>query len=144
MSATLVPLATAAWTPPQREFAADAAIAATRATTFLRAQAQWLRRGLDNASDRVLVGVVMAAHDRSHDRWVGVIGHVERALGDEAALEVAAVYSYLGRVAGSLDGGALEMLSPDVAASARTMLSQRLTELAEHAVETLWRVAAEV
>lgn len=144
MSATLVPLATAAWAPPQREFAADAAIAATRATTFLRAQAQWLRRGLDNAGDRVIVGVVMSAHDRSHDRWVGVIGHVEGALGEECAREVGAVYGYLGRVAGSLDRGALEMLNPEVACVARTMLSHRLTEITEHAVETLWRVAAEV
>ena len=144
MSATLAPAATAAWTPPQHDFSADAAIAATRATTFVRAQTQWLIRGLTNASDPVLVDVVMTAHDRSHERWVGIIGHVERALGDEAADEVASVYTYLGRVAGSLDRGAIDMLEPATAAVARTLLSERLTELSEHAVEVLWRVAAEV
>ena len=143
MSATLVPTATAAWSPPKQAFSSDAAIAATRATTFLRAQAQWLQRGLSHAHDRVLVDVVLTAHDRSHERWVAVIGHVEHALGAEASREVAAVYTYLGRVAGSLAGGAVDMLPDAIAAEVRGMQAERLVEVTEHAVEVVWRVAAE-
>lgn len=121
-----------------------AAIAATRATTFLRAQAQWLKRGLTHADDAVAVGIVLGAHDRSHDRWVAVIDLVGRTLGAEAAQDVAVLYSYFGRVAGSLESATMDLLSPAVAASARQLLSQRLTDLTEHAVDALWRAAAEV
>ena len=40
---------------------------ATRATTFLRAQAQWLRRGLQHADDSVSLSIVLDAHDRAHE-----------------------------------------------------------------------------
>ena len=121
--------------------APPAALAATRATTFLRAQAQWLERGLLNGQDRIAVGIVLGAHDRSHDRWVSTIRLVAAALGDEAANAIASVYSYMGRVAGSLDGGAMEMIDSNLAMQVRQFLAEKLGEVTEAAVETLWAAA---
>lgn len=120
----------------------DALLAATRATTFLRAQAQWLGRGLRHAGDRVAVDIVIGAHDRSHDRWVGIIRLVDAALGNAAANEIATVYAYVGRVAGSLERGATDLLDAAVAEQVRTYLEQRLDEVTESAVEVLWAEAA--
>lgn len=120
-----------------------AAIAATRATTFLRGQAQWLERGLHSGHDRIAVDVVMGAHDRSHDRWVATIRHVAGTLGDDAANAVAAVYAYVGRIAGSLERGAMDLLDETVATQVRQYLAERLTEVTEGAVETIWQAAAE-
>ena len=142
MSLTLVP--TAAVDPVTPRDVAAPAIAATRATTFLRAQSQWLQRGLAHGDDAVAVGIVLNAHDRSHDRWVNLIDVVTRTLGAEAALQVAALYTYIGKVAGSLERDSLGLLSAEVATSARQLLAQRLTDLTEVAVEALWRGAAEV
>lgn len=119
------------------------AIAATRATTFLRAQSQWLQRGLVHGDDSVAVSIVLSAHDRSHDRWVNLIDLVTRTLGEDAAQQVATLYAYFGRVAGSLERESMNLLSPDVAASARKLLAHRLSDLTEAAVESLWRAAAE-
>ncbi len=120
----------------------DVALAATRATTFLRAQAQWLERGLRHADDRVAVDIVIGAHDRSHDRWVGIIRLVAAALGDDAADAVSSVYAYVGRIVGSLECGATDLLDDDVAAQVRGYLATRLVEVTEAAVETLWVAAA--
>ncbi len=128
------------------ENAADvtaAAIAATRATTFLRAQSQWLQRGLSHGDDAIAVGIVLSAHDRSHDRWVALVDTVTRALGAEAGQQVASLYAYFGRVAGSLEHDTMNLLSPEVATSARQLLLQRLADLTEIAVDALWRAAAE-
>jgi hypothetical protein len=142
MTVTLIP-STAAPAAGTSSGAPLAAITATRATTFLRAQAQWLLRGLDHGDDAVAVGVVLDAHDRSHDRWVGLIDVVTKSLGSPAAGDVASLYAYFGRVAGSLEGKGLELLSPDVAVSARQLMAQRLTDLTEAVVDALWRAAAE-
>ena len=143
MTGTMVHITEAPSTTTADEVTA-AAIAATRATTFLRAQAQWLQRGLTHADDAVAVGIVLGSHDRSHDRWVGVIDLVGRTLGTEVGQHVATLYAYFGRVAGSLERGTMDLLSPEVAASARQLLGHRLTDLTEHAVDALWRAAAEV
>lgn len=121
-----------------------AAIVATRATTFLRAQAQWLQRGLNHADDGFAVAIVLGSHDRSHDRWVALIDLVGRTLDTEVSQNLATLYAYFGRVAGSLERGTMNLLSPEVAGSARQLLAQRLTDLTEHAVDALWRAAAEV
>ena len=121
--------------------AAPAALAATRATTFLRAQAQWLERGLLNGQDRIAVDIVLGAHDRSHDRWVATIRMVSAALGDDAANAIATVYSYMGRIAGSLDVGAMEMINSNLAVQVRQFLADKLGEVTEAAVETLWAAA---
>lgn len=135
-------LNTADTSAPTSEMTA-VALAATRATTFLRGQAQWLQRGLTHSGDRVAVDIVLSAHDRSHDRWVNLVRLVEDCLGEEAAAQVSTLYSYVGRVAGSLDNGAMESLCPDVAAQVRQLTSDRLGELTELAVEALWAAAAQ-
>ena len=126
------------------EGAPAAAIAATRATTFLRGQAQWLERGLNSGNDAIAVGIVMGAHDRSHERWVATIRHVAAVLGDDAANAVAAVYAYVGRVAGSLERGAMNVLDESIATQVRQYLADRLTDVTEGAVEAIWQAAAEV
>lgn len=140
MTMTLLPSADA---PVATQGVAQLALAATRATTFLRAQTQWLQRGLLHSGDRVAVGIVLGAHDRSHDRWVNLIRIVGDRLGEDAATEVAVLYGFFGRVAASLERGAMESLCPEVAASCRKLLSDRLSELTEAAVETLWSTAAQ-
>jgi hypothetical protein len=144
MSLTMVAPVAASWTPANSERASSAAIVATRATTFLRAQAQWLRRGLEHADDSVALGIVLAAHDRSHERWVAHVNSVEEALGERASQAVSATYSYLGRVAGSLESGTMGLLDPDIAAQARHQLSARMTDITEQAVEAVWKAAATV
>jgi hypothetical protein len=120
-----------------------AALAASRATTFLRAQAQWLERGLVRADDPIAVDLVIGAHDRSHDRWVATIQIVSAALGEDAADDVAAVYTFVGRIAGSLERGAMDLLEPEVAAQVREYLAERLEDLTETTVDMLWQAAAE-
>ena len=119
------------------------ALAATRATTFMRAQAQWLERGLLRGDDPIAVDVVIGAHDRSHDRWVATIQIVAATLGEDAADDVAAVYTFVGRIAGSLERGAMDLLEPAVAAQVREYLAERLEELTESTVDVLWQAAAE-
>ena len=144
MSVTLVAPVAASWAPANGQAASNAAIVATRATTFLRAQAQWLRRGLEHADDSVALGIVLAAHDRSHERWVGHVNTVEQTLGERAAQAVGATYSYLGRVAASLESGTMSLLDPDIATTARHLLIDRLGDVTEQAVESLWKAAAEI
>jgi hypothetical protein len=144
MSVTVVPSAAAGESGlrVQSEVTA-AALAATRATAFLRAQTLWLQRGLSRCDDRFAVDLVLDAHDRSHDRWLGVIAQVSRHLGEEAAGQVAAVYAHLGRVAGSLERDAMALLSPEVASQARTLVADRMEDLTEQTVESLWAWAAQ-
>lgn len=142
MTVTLAHRATG--TPAAPADDAATAIAATRATTFLRAQSQWLQRGLARGDDAVAVSIVLNAHDRSHDRWVNLIDLVSRTLTADAAQEVGALYAYFGRVAGSLERETMNLLPADVAATARQLLAQRLADLTEAAVEALWQAAAEV
>lgn len=144
MSVTLVAPVAATWAPTNGPAASSAAIVATRATTFLRAQAQWLRRGLEHADDSVAVAIVLAAHDRSHERWVDHVHAVEETLGDCAAQSVGATYAYLGRVAASLESGTMSLLDPDIATTARHLLIDRLGDITEQAVESLWKAAAEI
>jgi hypothetical protein len=144
MSVMLAAPAAAAWTPTTGERTAAAAIVATRATTFLRSQTQWLQRGLEHADDSVALDIVLAAHDRAHERWVGQIRAVEQALGDVATQNINAAYSYLGRVAGSLDAGTMRLLPCEIATVARQLLAERLADITEQAVEALWDAAAQV
>ena len=144
MSVTLVAPVATPWTPVSNERASHAAIIATRATTFLRAQAQWLRRGLEHADDPIALGIVLAAHDRSHERWVGHVNAVTHGLGDTAANGVSQTYAYLGRLAASLESGTMQLLDPEIASQARHLLADRLTDITEQAVEALWKAAATV
>lgn len=122
--------------------ATTAAMTATRATTFVRAQCQWLQRGLSHSCDPVAVAVVLGAHDRSHDRWVSVIQQVRETIGDEAALEMSLLYLSMGRIAESLSRRATELLCPNVAAEVRELLGQRLGDRTEAVVEHVWQAAA--
>lgn len=123
--------------------ATAAARTAGRANTFVRAQSQWLARGLAHSADRVAVDIVLGAHDRSHERWVLLIHQVDNDLGGDAANEVALLYALLGRIAGSLAQGATELLCPEVAAEFRDLLAQRLADRTEGVVEHLWQAAAQ-
>jgi hypothetical protein len=142
MTAALLASATE-FTPPAALEASPATRAATRGTTFLRAQSQWLARGLARSADRVAVDIVLAAHDRSHERWVVLINQVDADLGEELSAEIALLYAYMGRIAGSLARGATELLCPHVAADVRELLAQRLADRTEAVVEQLWQAAAE-
>ena len=143
MSATAIPFQTELWTVPDQGTHAAAALAATRATTFMRAQALWLRRGLECAGDPVALEIVMAAHDRSHDRWVRVISHVSDHLGAEAAQAVSSVYGTFGRTAGCLERDALDLVHADVAVRVRAVLARRLDDMTEQVIKLLWRLAEE-
>lgn len=129
--------------PPVALETTVAACTAGRAITFIRAQSQWLARGLSNSSDRVVVDLVLGAHDRSHERWVILIHQVDNDLGAGAANEIALLYGYLGRIAGSLAQGATELLCPQVATEVRELLAQRLADRTEGVVEHLWQAAAQ-
>ena len=142
MTAALLPSA-AEIGPPVALEATAAARTAGRAITFVRAQSQWLTRGLAHSADRVAVDIVLGAHDRSHERWVVLIHQVDNDLGEEAANEVALLYTLLGRIAGSLAQGATEMLCPEVARDVRDLLAQRLADRTEGVVEHLWQAAAQ-
>ena len=131
------------WTDPTASGEAVAALAATRATTFMRAQAGWVQRGLDSGDDRIVVDLVIATHDQSHDRWVRVFNHVSTHLGEEAGQEVAAVYRCVGRTVGSLEQRAFGLLDTDIATKARHVLAENLAGTTERAIENLWRIAAE-
>ena len=144
MSTTAVPFQTEIWAVPEQEGThAAAALAATRATTFMRAQALWLRRGLECAGDPLALEIVMAAHDRSHDRWLRVISHVSQHLGEEAAAAVSGVYGTFGRTAGCLERDALDLVHADVAARVRAVLARRLEDMTEQVIQVLWRLADE-
>ena len=135
--------ATDLWTEPGASAQAVAGLAATRATTFMRAQASWLQRGLSCGDDRFVVDMVIATHDRSHDRWVRVFNHVTTHLGDEAGQHVAAVYRCIGRTVGSLEQRAFGLLETDIATKARHVLAEGLDETTEQAIDAIWRIAAE-
>jgi hypothetical protein len=141
MSVTAVGFQTELWTVPDDGEHTAAALAATRATTFMRAQALWLRRGLECAGDPIALEIVMAAHDRSHDRWVRVISHVGEHLGGDAATAVSGVYATFGRTAGCLERDALDLVHPDVAFRVRAVLARRLEEMTEQVIKLLWRLA---
>jgi len=129
--------------PPAALEATPTTRTATRATTFIRAQSQWLARGLSRSADPVAVDIVLSAHDRSHERWVTLINQVDVDLGEEASAEITLLYSYLGRIAGSLARGATELLCPQVAGDVRELLAQRLSDRTEAVVEQLWQAAAQ-
>ncbi|MPZ73829.1 MAG: hypothetical protein GEU74_11460 [Nitriliruptorales bacterium] len=131
------------WTDPDHSPSAVAALAATRATTFIRAQVMALRRALAWAGDRIAVDIVITAHDLSHERWVRVVNHVRTHLGEDAGLQVSAVYQWVGHTAQSLENGAIDLLDADLATRAREVASSHLDAVAEQAVEALWRIAAE-
>lgn len=141
MTAAMLP-ALAASRPPLTLDETTAALAASRATTFLRAQTQWLRRGLASSSDRIAVDVVLGAHDRSHERWMTIVHQVCEVLGEDAAAEVSGLYAAMGRVAGALEHRATEQLCPQVAREVRDLLGQRLADRTEGVVERLWQAAA--
>lgn len=142
MTAALLPSSVQIALPVAQEVTA-AAHTASRASTFVRAQSQWLARGLEHSADRVAVDIVLGAHDRSHERWVVLIHQVDNDLGEAAANEVALLYAYLGRIAGSLAQGATELLCPQVAREVRDLLAQRLADRTEGVVEHLWQAAAQ-
>lgn len=107
------------------------------AALFLRAQASWLRRGLRLSADPTEVEVVLGIHDSSHESWVSLIAAVEHSLGDDAAQLVSGLYSFHGRVAGSLERGLDVRIEPAVRSQVREMLAMRLTQMTQEAVTAL-------
>lgn len=107
------------------------------ASLFLRAQSSWLCRGLERAADPTATGIVLGAHDASHESWLDLIATVQRCRGDEPAQQIAALYGFHGRVVGSLERGLDRSLDPGVAASVRELLGERLQVLTERAVTIL-------
>ncbi|MGH3665475.1 MAG: hypothetical protein ACRDU8_05210 [Egibacteraceae bacterium] len=123
--------------PALRDGDPDAPADLRTAATFLRGQAEWLRRGLACATDPEEVGIVLAAHEGSHERWVGLVATAHRALGPDAAQTVATLYGYHGRIIGSLEQRTAALLDAGTAAQFRALLAERLTTLTEVAVEAL-------
>lgn len=119
---------------PAARPAASRGVDADATAAFLRAQAAWLRRGLVRAGDPVAVALVLAAHDRSHERWVRLVATVTRGCGAAAGQRVAALYGFHGHVAGSLERRACELLDPPLAREVRRMIAERLADLIEATV----------
>jgi hypothetical protein len=107
------------------------------AVLFMRAQAAWLHKGLQHAEDPTAVGIVLGAHDTSHESWLGLIAAVHRSLGAAAASEVSRLYGFCGRVVGCLERGPQHRLEPDVTTQVHRLLANRLTSLTEAAVRTV-------
>lgn len=106
------------------------------ATLFLRAQASWLRQGLERSADPAAVGIVLGSHDASHESWLALIGLVER-LDADVAEALSTLYGYHGRVVGSLERGFDTRLDADVLCEVRRMLSDRLEQLTDEAAARL-------
>lgn len=108
----------------------------SQATLFLRSQSASLRRGLEQADHRPAVGIVLGAHDASHEAWLGLIGALEES-GRPGAEAVAALYTYHGRVVGFLERGFGCRLEPGVRTGLRALMTARLDRLTEAAVTAL-------
>lgn len=107
------------------------------AELFVRAQSSWLRQGLARACDPAAVGIVLAAHDASHESWLSLISAVEQRAPGDAARALSTLYAFHGRVAGTLERGPDNRLSAAVAAGVRRLLEERLAELTDAAVTAL-------
>lgn len=110
---------------------------------FMRAQSSWLRRGLRHADDPTAVGIVLGAHDASHESWLGLIAAIERIVGPEPAAELAALYGFHGRVVGCLEQGVDRRVPHEVADAMREGLAERLAELTEAAIDAVRRATGE-
>lgn len=112
------------------------------AELFLRAQASWLHKGLDRACDATAVGMVLNAHDAAHPSWLALIAAVQDTSGAAPAQALAALYTLHGRIAGVLCRGPDPRLSHAISGCVRSLLSDRLTELTDAAVEAVARAHA--
>lgn len=112
------------------------AMDARAACSFLRSQARWLAQALDNADTADVVGTSLGVHDASHAAWLDLIADVER-LDSDAAAAVSAVYSYHGRVVGSLERGLDPLLTGQVQGQVRQLLGRRLESLTTAAVNLI-------
>jgi hypothetical protein len=97
---------------------------------FLTSQASWLAHGLDCADDPTAVGVVLARHDASHERWLAVIAQLDLH-DEETASQLAGLYAFHGRIAGCLERGPDRRLGPEVHVEVRRLLSRRLSAMTE-------------
>jgi hypothetical protein len=107
------------------------------ASLFLRAQASWLCRGLTRNDDPAAVGIVLGAHDASHESWLTLIAATQVSHGDDTAQEIAALYGFHGRVVGSLERGLDRRLETRVADHIRELLAERLRDLTQAAIARL-------
>jgi hypothetical protein len=124
------------WGPAPAPAGSGRAVDRARATLFLRAQSTWLGRGLERAGDPTAVGIVLGAHDTSHESWLALIAALHGA-GCRAAPAVAALYGFHGRIAGVLQHGTDATLGPVVQAELHAVLGARLRELTEAAIEAV-------
>jgi hypothetical protein len=106
------------------------------ATAFLRAQSAALHRGLEGVEHRPAVGIALGAHDASHESWLALISALEDA-GRPAARDIAALYTYHGRVVGFLERRLDHRLDDEVRAGLRALMSARLHRLTETAVDAV-------
>jgi hypothetical protein len=120
---------------PERTLDADAA------STFLHSQARWLAHALDKANVPEIVGTVLGLHDASHEAWLELIADVER-LDERSAQDLAALYSYHGRVVGSLERGLDPLLNGSVQVQVRQLLADRLEAMTSAAAQLVEDLAA--
>ncbi|HUH08703.1 MAG TPA: hypothetical protein VML96_12965 [Egibacteraceae bacterium] len=107
------------------------------AVTFLRSQAAALCRALRDADDFHGVAEVLRDHDASHEKWLELAAGVDRTLGHGASDQFATLYALHGRVAGSLEQGLKNLLSPEVAEQVHGDLAERLSEQTEETARRL-------
>jgi len=99
------------------------------ATLFLRGEAASLAHGL--GGDRNTVRDTLAAHSRSHERWLALVAEARNSLGDDAGQRVAALYALHGRVAESMARRSGELLEARTAQAVQEMLIEWLDQLTD-------------
>lgn len=107
------------------------------AAAFLRQQALWLHRGLQNACDHAAVGEVLTAHDTFHRVWIELIAAVNQACGEDAARTLSALYAFHGHIAGTLERGPDPRLDSGTCAEVRALLDGHLVHLTEAALSLI-------
>ncbi len=95
---------------------------------FLRTQAAWLDRGLVHADRPVVVSLVLEAHARAYESWLGLIHSLSAAGCEVAAAEVAGLFAFHGRVAGALERLHESWLGGELGVEVRRVLLRSLDE----------------
>lgn len=114
-------------TVSMREVLPRTSLDGAAATTFLQGQAGWLVRALEECIDATLLGVARLAHDRSHGRWLALIAAAAEAGDPVLADDLAALYTFHGRIVESLERGAGGRVDGASCAVVRRILAERLS-----------------
>lgn len=103
---------------------------------FLRQQAATLTCALLDPDDPSTLRDACAAHEGSHDRWVGLVAATRERSAD-AADAVADLYTFHGRLLESLEHGLEGWFHPQAASDIREVLADRLARRTDAVVGAL-------